>query len=190
MTKYSLTPVINNVRPITHPARGPLLPAPRSEEAQRGMKAIFKIRFRICFSEQGTTGEEPGKGFHQCFFPLVPQAQPHTISRENREPKAIMFCITVSRISWITGWLSPCSWNWETSTVILCVCPVGCFSPIDQDFLQERAGAVPLSGLGAVEVSRGMWLARGTHRLVCIFRRAPGHPATSPSRSRIAPKPP
>lgn len=70
MTKYRLTPVINNVHPITHSAHGPLLPAPRSEEAQHGMKAIFKIHFHICLSEQETTGEGSGKGFPSSLFSL------------------------------------------------------------------------------------------------------------------------
>lgn len=77
MTKYRLTPVINNVHPITHSARGPLLPAPHSEEAQRGMKAIFKIHFRICLSEQGTTGERGlEKVSPSAFFPWCHKHNP------------------------------------------------------------------------------------------------------------------
>lgn len=56
MTKYHLTPVINNVCPITHSPHDPRLPAPHSEQAQRGMKAIFKIHFCTCLPERGTTG--------------------------------------------------------------------------------------------------------------------------------------
>lgn len=85
MTKYCLTPVINNVRPITQSAHGPLLPAPRSEEAPRGMKAIFKIHFHICLSERGTTGEGSGKGFPSALFSLgVTSTTPRNLRQELR----------------------------------------------------------------------------------------------------------
>lgn len=85
MTKYRLTPVINNVRPITHSAHGPLLPAPRSEEAQHGMKAIFKIHFCICLSERGTTGQGSGKGFPSALLLLgVMSTTPHNLRQEPR----------------------------------------------------------------------------------------------------------
>lgn len=72
MTKYRLTPVINNVHPITHSAHGPLLLVSHSEGAQHGMKAIFKIHFCICLSERGTTGGVCERFLSALFFPLVP----------------------------------------------------------------------------------------------------------------------